>query len=146
MQALANDGAVIPVLTGLIASEEAAVRREAALAIASLTLVYQGRIAAADAATVAALAGPLRADEDADVRAACAAGRPPRAAELPTEAQMATLTRRERRELCRRLSALVRRARGAVDLGGCRCQWHRRSDRRRGASRRRACWEWSLQA
>ena len=72
LQALENDGAILPVLTGLLSSSEAMTRRQAALAIASLTLVYQGRIAAADAATAAALAGPLRADGDADVRAACA--------------------------------------------------------------------------
>lgn len=73
MRALANDGAVMPVLTGLISSSEAEVRRQAALAIASLTLVYQGRLAAADAATTAALAGPLREDGSETVRAACAA-------------------------------------------------------------------------
>jgi len=72
MEALANDGAVVPVLTGLLASTNAQVRQQAALAIASLTLVYQGRLAAADAMTVAALAGPLREDADADVREACA--------------------------------------------------------------------------
>ena len=72
MQALANDGAVVPVLTGLLSSSETEVRKQAGLAIASLTLVYQGRLAAADAATVAALAGPLRDDADAAVRAACA--------------------------------------------------------------------------
>ena len=71
-QALENDGAVVPVLTGLLASAEPAVRRQAALAIASLTLVYQGRIAAADAQTTAALAGPLRDDADESVRAGCA--------------------------------------------------------------------------
>jgi len=49
------------------------VREQAALAIASLTLVYQGRIAAADAETVAALSGPLREDAEQGVRAACAA-------------------------------------------------------------------------
>ena len=72
MEALANDGAVVPVLTRLLSSSEAVVRKEAALAIASLSLVYQGRMAADDAKTVAALSGPLREDEDADVRAACA--------------------------------------------------------------------------
>jgi len=73
MQALANDGAVVGVLTQLLASTEAEVREQAALAIASLTLVYQGRIAAADAETVAALSGPLREDAEQGVRAACAA-------------------------------------------------------------------------
>ena len=72
MQALVNDGAVIAVLTGLVGSSEAAVRREAATAIASLALVYQARIAASDAATTMALSGPLRGDADAEVRAACA--------------------------------------------------------------------------
>lgn len=72
LEALANDGAVLPVLTALLSSTDAEVRRQSALAIASLTLVYQGRIAAADALTVAALSGPLREDRDANVRAACA--------------------------------------------------------------------------
>ena len=72
LQALQNDGAVVPVLTGLLGSADAMTRRQAALALASLTLVYQGRIAASDAGTAAALAGPLRADSDAEVRAACA--------------------------------------------------------------------------
>ena len=72
MEALQNDGVVVTVLTNLLASTEAEVRRQAALAIASLTLVYQGRIAAADALTVAALCGPLREDRDDEVRAACA--------------------------------------------------------------------------
>jgi len=72
MEALKDDGAVVPVLTGLLASTDAKVREQAALAIASLTLVYQGRLAASDAETVAALAGPLREDSDADVREACA--------------------------------------------------------------------------
>lgn len=72
MEALSNDGAVVPVLTGLLASTSAQVRQQAALAIASLTLVYQGRLAADDAMTAAALAGPLREDADDDVREACA--------------------------------------------------------------------------
>ena len=72
MEALQNDGVVVTVLTNLLASTEAEVRRQAALAISSLTLVYQGRIAAADALTVAALCGPLREDRDDEVRAACA--------------------------------------------------------------------------
>jgi hypothetical protein len=72
MQALENDGAVVPVLTQLLSSTEAEVRRQAALAIASLTLVYPGRIASADALTVAALSGPLREDTEDAVRAACA--------------------------------------------------------------------------
>lgn len=72
MQALENDGAVVPVLTGLLASTESEVRRQAALALASLTLVYAGRIAAADAATVAALSTPLTGDAEDSVKAACA--------------------------------------------------------------------------
>ena len=48
MQALANDGAVLAVLTKLFESSEAEVRKQTALAVASLTLVYQGRIAATD--------------------------------------------------------------------------------------------------
>ena len=72
MQALANDGKVMSVLTGLLANASSDVRCQSALAIASLTLVMQGRIAAADASTVAALSGPLSDDVVADVRAACA--------------------------------------------------------------------------
>ena len=49
MLALANDGAVLPVLTGLLSSAEADIRRQAGLAISSLSLVYQGRLAAAEA-------------------------------------------------------------------------------------------------
>ena len=64
-QALENDGAVVPVLTGLLASAEPAVRRQAALAIASLTLVYQGRIAAADAQTTAAILDKYRSGREA---------------------------------------------------------------------------------
>lgn len=72
LAALANDGAVVPVLTALLGSAEAEVRKQSALAIASVTLMYQGRIAAADANTAAALAGPLCSDSDPDVRGACA--------------------------------------------------------------------------
>ena len=45
--------------------------KQAGLAVASLPS-YARALAAADAATVAALAGPLRDDADAAVRAACA--------------------------------------------------------------------------
>ena len=55
MSALANDGAVLTPLTGLLAAGDAEVRRQAGLAVASLVLVYQGRLAAADAGTGAAL-------------------------------------------------------------------------------------------
>ena len=67
-----KEGAVVGVLTGLLTSEDAEVRKQAALAIASLTLVYPGRNAAADGPTVATLSGPLRNDADEAVRAACA--------------------------------------------------------------------------
>merc|ERR1719198_1327374 len=70
MSALANDGAVLLVLTKLLASSEAEVRRQAGLAIASLTLVYQGRLAAANAGTVSALRTGI-SDGTANVRAAC---------------------------------------------------------------------------
>lgn len=72
MQALAKDGAVLPVLTKLLESPESEVRKQAALAIASLTLVYQGRLAAADAGAFAVL-GKVLADGDSGVRAACGA-------------------------------------------------------------------------
>jgi len=71
MSALANDGAVLTVLTTLLASTESEVRRQAGLAIASLTLVYQGRLAAATANTVPALRIGL-SDSVVTVRAACA--------------------------------------------------------------------------
>jgi len=70
MSALANDGAVLAVLTSLLASSEPEVRRQSGLAIASLTLVYQGRLAAANAGTVAALRNGI-SDGTANVRAAC---------------------------------------------------------------------------
>ena len=70
MLALANDGAVLPVLTGLLSSAEADIRRQAGLAISSLSLVYQGRLAAAEAGTVAALVAGI-GDGDATVREAC---------------------------------------------------------------------------
>lgn len=70
VQALANDGAVVPVLTGLLASDEVEVRRQAGLALGSLTLLFQGRLAAADASTVAALSR-CQLDREESVRAAC---------------------------------------------------------------------------
>ena len=70
VQALANDGAVVAVLTGLLGSDEVETRRQAGLALGSLTLLFQGRLAAADAGTVAALARGLL-DREESVRAAC---------------------------------------------------------------------------
>ena len=72
MSALANDGAVLTPLTGLLAAGDAEVRRQAGLAVASLVLVYQGRLAAADAGTGAALGAGL-VDAEPKVREACAA-------------------------------------------------------------------------
>jgi len=71
MLALANDGAVMPVLTGLLASKEAEVRRQSGLTIASLTLVYQGRLAAKASGTINALRDGM-SDGTANVRMACA--------------------------------------------------------------------------
>ena len=71
LEALRNDGAVMHVLTKLLPSEEEAVSTQAGLAIASLTLVLQGRMAAADARTVPALGVGLGAAK-APVRSACA--------------------------------------------------------------------------
>lgn len=71
MQALANDGAVLAVLTKLLESPDADVREQTALAISSLTLVFQGRLAATDSGALAAL-GTALADANASVRAASA--------------------------------------------------------------------------
>ncbi len=69
-QALANDGRVVPVLTKLLANEELEVRYQAGLTLGSLTMLFQGRLAAAEAGTVAALSKGLL-DEAHDMRISC---------------------------------------------------------------------------
>ena len=64
-------GAVLAVLTKLLESPDADVREQTALAISSLTLVFQGRLAATDSGALAAL-GTALADANASVRAASA--------------------------------------------------------------------------
>ena len=74
MLCLAKDGAVVPVLTRLLESEDHEVRRQSALILGSLALVFQGRMAISGASSVAVLitllGGP---DPTAGVREAAAA-------------------------------------------------------------------------
>lgn len=74
-QALENDGVVVPVLTTFLSSDDTDTRREAALALGSLALIFQGRIAMVDAKSVGPLSGRLAGggDESAEVREASSA-------------------------------------------------------------------------
>ena len=74
MQALAKDGAVVPVLSRLISSEDDDVRRQAALVIGSLALSFQGRMAVDAAGSVAPLVKRLGEPDRADLVREAAAG------------------------------------------------------------------------
>ncbi|KAL1528021.1 hypothetical protein AB1Y20_009390 [Prymnesium parvum] len=74
MVCLAKDGAVVPVLTQLLESEDHEVRRQSALILGSLALIFQGRMAISNAQSVAALIALLgKPDDNAGVREAAAA-------------------------------------------------------------------------
>eukprot|EP00966_Prymnesium_polylepis_P130440 3016980-Prymnesium_polylepis.1 len=74
MLCLAKDGAVVPVLTSLLTSTDHEVRRQSALILGSLALVFQGRMAISNANSVTALITVLgKPDPEAGVREAAAA-------------------------------------------------------------------------
>lgn len=73
MQCLTNDGAVVPVLTRLLQSDDGEVRRQSSLILGSLALIFQGRLAISAACSVSALIALLyNTDPQPGVREAAA--------------------------------------------------------------------------
>ena len=71
VKALSERLQLVPILVGLLGIENDEVKRQSALALASLGLLYQGRLAISEAGTVRALSGLLVDSGETGVREAC---------------------------------------------------------------------------
>ena len=132
LQALAFEKApLVPTLGRLLGSEDDEVKRQSALALASLALIYQGRLAISDAGTVAELSSFLVDSADTGVRAACSN------ALLALSEVCAPLPLAPRSPACGRgvLDGAMRCLRGAVPIPP-RAALSPSCDARRGAARR----------